>query len=317
MFVFFSNRLGCFGSILVSVVLTLVLLLVLGVFDGGGTLGRAQVPRADGPRRDQLGPVLLVERRAGSVAAMKSSERVRRAPRDPRGGGSGRPSAASRSGESGIAAWARAAVLDRDRAVALAPDDQRRDGPEQVEAVDGADALAVDVDHRAQRLEERLAAAGALERAQRADDRPQVGRALREPRAPRAGRRARSSAAERPRLRGDAQITVAAPGSAAPRSSGLTSGPSPPLETSASRSTRSGNCQKNCIATPPPSEWPTIVARPTPIADEQVADRRRVGAERVVAARRRRVAVADQVGRDHRVALGEPQRDRRASGARS
>ena len=32
MFVFFSNRLGCLGSILVSVVLTVVLLAVLGVF---------------------------------------------------------------------------------------------------------------------------------------------------------------------------------------------------------------------------------------------------------------------------------------------
>jgi hypothetical protein len=31
MFLFFSNRLGCLGSILVSVVLTLVLLLILGV----------------------------------------------------------------------------------------------------------------------------------------------------------------------------------------------------------------------------------------------------------------------------------------------
>ena len=31
MFVFFSNRLGCLGSILVSVVLTLILLLVFGV----------------------------------------------------------------------------------------------------------------------------------------------------------------------------------------------------------------------------------------------------------------------------------------------
>jgi hypothetical protein len=32
MFVFFSNKLGCLGSILVSVVLTLLLLLLLGVF---------------------------------------------------------------------------------------------------------------------------------------------------------------------------------------------------------------------------------------------------------------------------------------------
>jgi len=30
-FLFFSNRLGCFGSLLVSVVLTLGLLLILGV----------------------------------------------------------------------------------------------------------------------------------------------------------------------------------------------------------------------------------------------------------------------------------------------
>ena len=31
MFVFFSNRLGCLGSILVSAVLTVIVLLVLGV----------------------------------------------------------------------------------------------------------------------------------------------------------------------------------------------------------------------------------------------------------------------------------------------
>ena len=33
MMVFFSNRLGCLGSLLVSAVTTLVILLVLGVFD--------------------------------------------------------------------------------------------------------------------------------------------------------------------------------------------------------------------------------------------------------------------------------------------
>lgn len=32
MFVFFSNKLGCLGSIVVSVVLTLLVLLLLGVF---------------------------------------------------------------------------------------------------------------------------------------------------------------------------------------------------------------------------------------------------------------------------------------------
>ena len=33
MFVFFSNRLGCMGSLLVSAAVTLVLLLLLGVLD--------------------------------------------------------------------------------------------------------------------------------------------------------------------------------------------------------------------------------------------------------------------------------------------
>jgi hypothetical protein len=33
MFLFFSNRMGCFGSLLLSVVATLILLLVLGVMD--------------------------------------------------------------------------------------------------------------------------------------------------------------------------------------------------------------------------------------------------------------------------------------------
>ena len=76
--------------------------------------------------------------------------------------------------------------------------------------------------------------------------------------------------------RGRAAIASAgeAPGRAATRSSGLTLGPRPPLEISTRRSTWSGNCQKNCIATPPPSEWPTIVASRTPSA----ASRSRIAA---------------------------------------
>ena len=35
MFFFFSNRLGCFGSLLVSAVATLLLLLILGVINLG------------------------------------------------------------------------------------------------------------------------------------------------------------------------------------------------------------------------------------------------------------------------------------------
>ena len=33
MFAFYSNRLGCFGSLLVSALITLVLLVLLGVID--------------------------------------------------------------------------------------------------------------------------------------------------------------------------------------------------------------------------------------------------------------------------------------------
>ena len=33
MFLFFSNGLGCFGSLLVSVIITVVLLIALGVLD--------------------------------------------------------------------------------------------------------------------------------------------------------------------------------------------------------------------------------------------------------------------------------------------
>jgi hypothetical protein len=33
MFLFFSNRFGCFGSLLVSAIITVILLIVLGVLD--------------------------------------------------------------------------------------------------------------------------------------------------------------------------------------------------------------------------------------------------------------------------------------------
>jgi hypothetical protein len=33
MFLFFSNRLGCFGSLLVSAIITVILLIALGVLD--------------------------------------------------------------------------------------------------------------------------------------------------------------------------------------------------------------------------------------------------------------------------------------------
>jgi len=35
MFAFYSNRLGCLGSIVVSIVLSLLLILVMAIFSGG------------------------------------------------------------------------------------------------------------------------------------------------------------------------------------------------------------------------------------------------------------------------------------------
>src|SRR5688572_3444554 len=67
-----------------------------------------------------------------------------------------------------------APMRDRDRVVAPSPDDQGGDWAEEVEAVAGADPLAMGVDHRAERLQEGLAGARPLKRLQRSRDRLQV-----------------------------------------------------------------------------------------------------------------------------------------------
>jgi len=60
--------------------------------------------------------------------------------------------------------------------------------------------------------------------------------------------------------------TASEPGRLRRRSSELTSRPRPPLPTSTSRSVRSGYWYENCIATPPPRDWPTMVACSWPSA---------------------------------------------------
>ena len=198
-----------------------------------------------------------------------------------------------------------AAVGDRDRAVALAPDDQRRHRPQQIQAVERRDLLAVDVDHRAQRLQERLARARILERAERSSDRLDedgLSPAERPSPAP-----TRSIA---PRTMGWAprETSADAPGSGRPGAAGSPRG--------RGRRSRPAPAARPCAGTArrrPSRPHRRASADERRRLDlerrEQVADHRRVGAERVVAARRRRVAVADQVGDDHRVGLGELQRD--------
>ena len=66
---------------------------------------------------------------------------------------------ASRDGRMG-----RATLLDRDDAVVVAPDDQRRNFGREVEPVGRAHALAGDIDDRSQRVQERGAGFGVAQR---------------------------------------------------------------------------------------------------------------------------------------------------------
>ncbi len=198
-------------------------------------------------------------------------------------------------------------MLDRDRAVALAPDDQGRHVAEQVEPVGGADVLAVDVDDRAQGLQERPPRARLLQGPQRPGDRLEV----------------------------DALRAAAG---AQPPPGGVDRVDQPPLGGEAEQRGDTGQrraAQQRAHLAPEPTagdqhqplgalgELVEELHRDTAaerVADDrrpldadrrqQVADAGRVGAERVVAAGRRRVAVADQVRRDHPVGAGEPLGDR-------
>ena len=130
----------------------------------GGRPGMRHLAAAARRTGETMAPQSLSSMWAGSVVARKS----------PR-------TAASPSGSSRLGKWAaRGSVSKRllrrravggqsvgegDCVIALAPDDQGRHAREQVEPVGGADSLAVDVDHGAERVQERGARAGLLERA--------------------------------------------------------------------------------------------------------------------------------------------------------
>ena len=198
----------------------------------------------------------------------------------------------------------RASVLDRDRAVALAPDDHRRRGPEEIQAVDGAHALAADIDDRAQGLQERAPLAGALQRTQRPDhgvevDAPLGAAALelggeRRQRAEDPRARGQRDGARRARHRRDPQERADVRAQPAARHEHQ---PVDPLGELPEELHRDAAAER--------------VADDGRAADaerrEQVADRRGVGADRVIAAGGRRVAVSDQVRGDHGVVVGQVQ----------
>ena len=129
------------------------------------------------------------------------------------------------------------AVVDGDDWVTRTPDDEDRHALGEVEPVAGVDALTACADDRVQRGEEGGAAPGVGERRVAASDLgdARAGRSL-------AAARPRASAApaKRPAV-AVAAMNTPAPGSAAARRTGLTSGPRPPLETSTRRSVISGN----------------------------------------------------------------------------
>ena len=131
-----------------------------------------------------------------------------------------------------------AGVLDRDDRIVGAPDQQGGQPLGQIQAVGGADPLALEIDDRAQRVQERLARVAVGKRRVAA-------RRLGEVRPGLEAKAARNPATAAPapiaQSRTISGSTSSAPGSAAARSSGWTSLPSPPLETSTSRSVYSGN----------------------------------------------------------------------------
>ena len=207
----------------------------------------------------------------------------------------------------GIASCARAAVLERDRLVALAPDDQGRHRAQQVEAVDRAHPLPARVDHRAQRLQESLPGLGALERAQGADDRLDVD-ALR----PAAALEPRGEVVDRvdhPRLRRERERRGGEPGQRRRPQHRAHLGAEPAARDQRQPLDPLRELPEELHRDPAAERVPDHRRRADPERGEQVADRRSVGADRVVAARGRRVAVADQVGSDHRVPVGELERD--------
>ncbi len=192
-------------------------------------------------------------------------------------------------------------MCERDRVVALAPDDEGGQSAHQVEAVARADPLPVHVDHRAQRVQKAARAPGSSSGLS--------ARAIACSRTPVPDPRRRSArpASESPEsTRGWAasESSADAPGSSALRSSGLTSRPRPPLETSTRRSVRWGELVEE-LERHAAAQGVADDARPLDAhRREDVADCGGMSAERVVPPRRRGAAVADQVGSEHGVVGG-------------
>ena len=162
------------------------------------------------------------------------------------------------------------------------------------------------VDHGAQGLQERLTGAGRLERAERPGDRLQVGRL--------APTEATESGADPVDRAEDAAMACHAHHRGRARQRGAAEQRAHLAAEPAARDQRQaldlvGELPEEDHRDPAAERVADEGRRLDLERGEQVADHRRVGAERVVAAGRGRVAMADQVGDDHGVGLGEAQGD--------
>ena len=212
----------------------------------------------------------------------------------------------------GISSWAMWAWLDGDHLVAVAPDDHRGHLVGEVEAVAGADPLAGDVDDGADRVDEGPLGPHVGEAGPRAPHLAEERVGPQPEAAERRGRPRRATSCSS--WRRTTGSTNSVPGTVRTRRSGLTSLPRPPLPTSTRRSRHLrelvGELHGDAAAEAVADDRGALVAEHA----EEVADAGGVGAEAVVAARLGALAVAEQVGRDHGVALGE-QRHHRHPGA--
>ena len=193
-------------------------------------------------------------------------------------------------------------VLRRDQRIAPPPDHERRQHARQVEAVGGTDALAARVEHRPHRVQERLARLGVAQRGVAARHLREVG----------PGPEARSgeqlphgaSDAEDARVRDQRQHDLrAGQRGRAKEQMHLAPDPAARDEHEPLREGRVlvGELHRDPAAQRVADHGGAAVAE----GHQEVAHRSGVGAERVVAARLGGLAVAEQVGRHDRVALGE------------
>ena len=199
-----------------------------------------------------------------------------------------------------------AGVLDGDDRVGRAPDDQRGHRRCQIEAVERAHPLPAGIEHRTHRVDERRARLGIVERGIPTGELVEVGPELQPQQSERAGDG--FAHGEQPRVHEQRQDQLrAGQGRGAKQRMDLAPEPAAGDEYEALAALRELIRE---LHRDPAAERVTDDRRPLVTErDHRVADRARVGAERVVAARFRRLAVAEQVGREHGV-LGDQMLDR-------